>query len=81
MNLVFVLVLLAALYVAMAFHDRTRRRNTGHPLRNATWRRDLTAHETKIYREMHAHWRREARKTYRRINYDKKISYGNTNQK
>jgi|694.fasta_scaffold11230_30 hypothetical protein len=81
MNLIFVLLLLAALYVAMAFYDRTRRRNTGHPWAHSTWRRDLTAHEIKMYREMHAHWRREARKTYRRINYDKKISYGNTNQK
>lgn len=81
----FLLMLLAVAYVAVACVTHTRRRATGQneapKWHHAAWRRDLTAHEIKIYREMQAHWRREARKTYRRINYDKKISYGNTNQK
>lgn len=80
----FVLMPLAIIYVAIAYLARTRRPGTGQApgvWHHAAWRRDLTAHETKIYREMHAHWRREARKTYRRINYDKKISYGNSNKK
>jgi hypothetical protein len=79
------LLLLAVAYVAVAYLTHTRRRATGQNQNSAwhhvAWRRDMTAHEIKIYREMQAHWRREARKTYRRLNYDKKISYGNTKQK
>lgn len=76
-----VFLFLALVYVAVALYIKTHRRPAGPstpPWYHATWRRDLTAHEIKIYREMQAHWRREARKTYRRINYDKKISYGNS---
>lgn len=79
-----VLFVLALVYVAVAFYTKTHRHPTGSatpPWYRATWRRDLTAHEIKIYREMQAHWRREARKTYRRINYDKNLKYGNTNKK
>lgn len=79
-----VLFVLALVYVAVALYIKTHRRPAGPstpPWHHAAWRRDLTAQETKIYREMQAHWRREARKTYRRINYDKKISYGNSNKK
>lgn len=79
-----VLFVLALVYVAVALHIKTHRRPAGPstpPRYRATWRRDLTAHEIKIYREMQAHWRREARKTYRRINYDKNLKYGNTNKK
>lgn len=74
-----VLLVLAVAYVAVAYLARAQRQPTGHkaqPWHHAAWRRDMTAHEVKLYREMQAHWRREARRTYRKINYSKNNTHG-----
>lgn len=64
------LILAALIYVSLAFKDKTR---TKEPVyfdpRLKTWRRDMTAHEVKIYNEMRRHWHKQAKETYKKINY------------
>jgi hypothetical protein len=79
-----ILTLFLLLFLALSaryiyYSDLRRRAETQRrlSLMKKTWRRDLTAHETKIYNEMQAHWRRESRKVYKRLAYDKTIRYRN----
>lgn len=74
---VFLLLFLALsaryIYYTEKFRRAESRRRMG--FMKKTWRRDLTAHETEIYNQMQAHWRRESRKVYKRLNYEKNLKY------
>lgn len=64
------LILIAAIYIALAFKDKTRQRQPAYfDPRLKTWRRDMTAHEVKVYNEMRRHWSKQAKETYKKINY------------
>lgn len=64
------LILAALIYVSLAFRDKTRTKETVYfDPRLKTWRRDMTAHEIKIYNEMRRHWHKQAKITYKKINY------------
>ena len=64
------LILVALIYVSLAFRDKTREKQpTVFDPRLKTWRRDTTAHEVKVYNEMRRHWQKQAKATYKKINY------------
>ena len=64
------LILVALIYVSLAFRDKTREKQpTVFDPRLKTWRRDMTAHEVKVYNEMRRHWQKQAKATYKKINY------------
>lgn len=66
----FTLILAALIYVSLAFRDKTREKQPAvFDPRLKTWRRDMTAHEIKIYNEMRRHWSKQAKITYKKINY------------
>jgi len=65
------LVVVAIVYVAFAFQDKTRTKQTAvFDPRLKTWRRDMTAHEVKVYNEMRKHWQKQAKITYKKIRYE-----------
>ena len=43
--------------------------------RHKSWRRDMTGHELEIYNQMRRHWAKQAKTTYRKINYERKNNY------
>ena len=64
------LILIAVIYIALAFKDKTRQRQPAYfDPRLKTWRRDMTAHEIQVYNEMRRHWAKQAKATYKKINY------------
>lgn len=64
------LALVAITYIALGFRDKTRIKQTAYfDPRLKTWRRDMTAHEIKLYNEMRRHWQKQAKITYKKINY------------
>ena len=64
------LVLAVVIYVSLAFRDKTREKQPAvFDPRLKTWRRDMTAHEIEIYNEMRRHWQKQAKATYKKINY------------
>jgi len=64
------LAVVAVIYIALAFQDKARRKqNRIFDPRLKTWRRDMTAREIKIYNEMRRHWQKQAKATYKKINY------------
>ena len=64
------LVLIAITYIALAFKDKTRVKEPAYfDPRLKTWRRDMTAHEIQVYNEMRRHWAKQAKITYKKINY------------
>ena len=66
----FTLILAALIYVSLAFRDKTREKQPAvFDPRLKTWRRDMTAHEVKVYNEMRRHWHKQAKITYKKINY------------
>jgi hypothetical protein len=67
----FTLILAVLIYVSLAFRDKTRTKQTAvFDPRLKTWRRDMTAHEIKIYNEMRRHWQKQAKITYKKIRYE-----------
>lgn len=66
----FTLILAVLIYVSLAFRDKTRQKQPAvFDPRLKTWRRDMTAHEVKVYNEMRRHWQKQAKITYKKINY------------
>jgi len=66
-------LILAFVYVYLAYKAKTKQTAPVFDPRLKTWRRDLTAHEVKIYNEMRRHWAKQAKATYKKINeYDKR---------
>ena len=66
-------LVLAFVYVYLAYKAKTKQTAPVFDPRLKTWRRDLTAHEVKIYNEMRRHWAKQAKATYKKINeYDKR---------
>lgn len=80
------LILIAVIYIALAFKDKTRQRQPAYfDPRLKTWRRDMTAHEIQVYNEMRKHWQNEAKiimNKWQKIakENNKKINYANRNQ-
>jgi hypothetical protein len=73
LNIILAFVVIA--YFAIAFRDKTKTTVPVFDPRTKTWRRDLTAHEVKLYNEMRRHWSKQAKATYKKINeYDKRKS-------
>jgi hypothetical protein len=67
------LLILACLYVYFAYKVKTKDTGPVFDPRLKTWRRDMTAHEVKLYNEMRRHWAKQAKATYKKINeYDKR---------
>jgi len=66
-------LILACIYVYLAYKNKTKYTAPVFDPRLKTWRRDLTAHEVKIYNVMRRHWAKQAKATYKKINeYDKR---------
>lgn len=64
------LILTALIYISLAFRDKTRTKEPAYfDPRLKTWRRDMTAHEIQLYNEMRRHWAKQAKITYKKINY------------
>lgn len=64
------LILAALIYVSLAFRDKTRAKEPVYfDPRLKTWRRDMTAHEIEVYKQMRRHWHKQAKATYKKINY------------
>ena len=65
------LAVVACIYIALGFRDKTRTKQTAvFDPRLKTWRRDMTAHEIKIYNEMRRHWQKQAKITYKKIRHE-----------
>lgn len=69
------LFFVACLYIYVAYKAKTKDTAPVFDPRLKTWRRDMTAHEVKLYNEMRRHWAKQAKVTYKKINqYDKRKS-------
>lgn len=80
-----ILIIAVIIYVSLSFKDKTRIKEPVYfDPRLKTWRRDMTAHEVKVYNEMREHWQREAKKIMNKWQKiakenNKKINYANRN--
>jgi hypothetical protein len=63
------LFFVACLYIYVAYKAKTKDTAPVFDPRLKTWRRDMTAHEVKVYNEMRRHWQKQAKITYKKINY------------